>query len=135
MRESILTMIVVTGCTLLMSACGNAPPPASTPGLASSGGTTGSPMTTVSGQTPTAVVAETDSLKFSPPTVTVKVGDVVEWRNTGTTPHNVTFDAGPHSGTMNGGDTYEARFTAPGTFHYHCTFHAPGMAGVVVVTG
>jgi plastocyanin len=35
---------------------------------------------------------------------------------------------------MQAGDDYQLRFRVVGTFHYVCTFHAPGMAGTVVVT-
>ena len=82
-------------------------------------------------------VSETDSLQFQPGRATVKVGEVVEWSNAGNTPHNVTFDNKqvPTSDTMNGGDTYEVKFSKPGTYHYICTFHtAAGMAGTITVT-
>jgi plastocyanin len=91
------------------------------------------PISSVTGLAPTVTVQGTDTLEFVPARATVKAGGVVEWRNTGTAPHNVTFDNGVHSGTLNGGDTYEARFNTPGTYHYLCTFHAPAMAGTIVV--
>jgi plastocyanin len=82
------------------------------------------------------MIKETDALKFEPATVSVKTGDVVEWTNSGTTSHNVTFDTGTASSTMNGGDTYAVKFTSPGTFHYICTFHiSSGMQGRVTVSG
>jgi len=88
----------------------------------------------VSGQNATQKVEETDTLQFQPGVARVKPGKVVEWKNAGSIPHNVTFDQYPSitSGTMNGADTYEVRFTAPGTYPYHCTFH-PGMNGSVTV--
>ena len=95
----------------------------------------GAPGQRASGQ-PAAAVQETDRLQFEPMSVSVARGDVVEWTNRGSIPHNVTFDRYPSlsSGTMNGGDTYEIRFTTPGTYPYRCTFH-PGMDGTVTVSG
>jgi plastocyanin len=34
---------------------------------------------------------------------------------------------------MTSGDKFQARFSTPGTYHYVCTCHAPGMAGTVTV--
>ena len=92
----------------------------------------------VSGQPATSSVSETDSLKFQPADLSVKVGDVVQWSNDGTSVHNVTFDnkGVPTSDTMNGGDKFELKFTKPGTYSYVCTFHvAAGMKGTITVTG
>jgi plastocyanin len=63
------------------------------------------------------------------------VGAVVEWRNAGVIPHNVVFDGGPRSDLQNGGQTYQARFGAPGIYHYECSLHLPGMVGTITVTG
>ena len=88
----------------------------------------------VNGQNAQATVTESDQLKFSPASSSIQAGQVVEWRNGGSVPHNVTFDDYPEltSDTMNGGDTYEVRFTQKGTYAYHCTFH-PGMNGTITV--
>lgn len=91
----------------------------------------------VSGVPAASSVAETDDLVFKPVGASVKVGDVVEWTNTGNALHNVTFDNQqvPTSDTMNGGDKYEVKFSKPGTYHYVCTFHiAAGMQGTITVT-
>jgi len=79
------------------------------------------------------VVTEGDDLRFHPETIRIKVGGQVRWTNASSTPHNVTFDTFPPSNTLNPGEDYELRFTVAGTFHYVCTFHAPGMVGTVVV--
>jgi plastocyanin len=99
-----------------------------------SGATASGPGQQVQGQTASATVKESDQLQFSPTSVTVKAGQVVEWDNTGQVAHNVTFDAYQSitSDTMNGGDTYQVKFTQPGTYQFHCTFH-PGMNGSVTV--
>lgn len=92
----------------------------------------------VSGVPAAVNVGETDDLKFAPTTVTAKVGDVVQWKNDGTLVHNVVFDnqAVPSSDSMNQGDTFEVKFTKPGTYSYVCKFHeANNMRGTVTVTG
>jgi plastocyanin len=74
---------------------------------------------------------------FSPPTVTVAVGDTVTWTNNdGGIPHTVSSDSGGDlaSGQLAGGATYQKTFTVAGTFAYHCDIH-PSMTAQVVVTG
>jgi plastocyanin len=136
------TILLGAGTTLVLvlSACGNGPPPGE--GTAASGGGNGgggggaSALQVISGATAPAAktIQQTDQLKFDPATASVSSGAVIMWTNTGTTPHNVTFDSGPASPTMNGGDKFEVKFTKPGTYHYVCTFHAPAMAGTITVT-
>ncbi|HEX7048677.1 MAG TPA: plastocyanin/azurin family copper-binding protein [Longimicrobiales bacterium] len=72
--------------------------------------------------------------QFVPPTRTVEVGTTVHWNTTGTHGHNVTFDDEQSSDVLNEGDTYERTFSAPGEYHYVCTFHANlGMEGTIIV--
>jgi plastocyanin len=83
--------------------------------------------------TPTAKVSATANLKFDPSATSAKVGDVIQWTNTGNIAHNVTFsDPSLTSGTLNQGDTWQVKITVPGTYAYHCTFH-PGMDGQLTV--
>jgi plastocyanin len=110
-----------------------APGTTPTPGTTPSGGAVASK---VSGQPAAQTVNETDSFKFVPASIRVKAGDVVEWVDSGTSIHNVTFanSAVPTSATMNSGDKYEIKFQKAGTYSYECTFHvALGMTGKVVV--
>jgi plastocyanin len=60
---------------------------------------------------------------------------VVEWKNTDTVAHNVTFSDDPNVsiGNMNPGDSWEVKFTTAGAYNYQCTFHA-GMTGTVTVS-
>ena len=122
-----------TSLVLVLSACGNGPPASA--GNSSGGGSSGGGpgLVAVTSGTAVSTVKETDELKFDPATASVKAGDVVGFTNSGTTPHNVTFDAGVASQTMNGGDSFLVKFTTPGTYKYVCTFHAPGMAGTITV--
>lgn len=87
---------------------------------------------------------------YEPAKVTVKVGEPVEWVNTGKNVHSVTlvpsdaqnpkdvsepkgaptFD----SGFMAPGGKFTYTFTVPGTYHYFCVPHEKaGMVGMVVV--
>jgi len=96
------------------------------------------PAQKANGVTAAANVAETDELKFQPSSATVKVGDVVQWTNTGNSVHSVTFDNQqvPSLDTQNGGEKYEVKFLKPGTYHYICTYHVTsGMTGTITVSG
>jgi plastocyanin len=83
---------------------------------------------------------------FSPDTVSVKTGDVVEWNDKLNFPHNVTFtDAvarslnssllgqSPASGQYP--KIWQVKFTKAGDYPYICTLHKPGMTGTVHVSG
>jgi plastocyanin len=92
---------------------------------------------------PAAVVLISDHpAEFEPKIVTIKVGDTVEWRNTGGIAHSVEFLSGQGPETVvlsashlmipNG--SYLRRFTASGTYIYGCRFHIiSGMAGEIIV--
>lgn len=73
------------------------------------------------------------SLRFHPPTLSVKRGDTVTWLwRDGSTAHNVT-GSGFKSRTMSKG-SFTVRFTRKGTFNYRCTIHVSlGMVGKIVV--
>lgn len=118
-------------------ACGNGAP------AGSSGGTgpaacNGSAAVTFSG-TPFTTIAATDNLVFVPDTSSVAVGDVVEFQNTGSVVHTVTFqdtnDSCLSDPTLAPGATWSVKFTQPGTYNYLCTIHAPNMKGLIKVTG
>lgn len=124
----------------LARAASGAAVPTITPGAiatASSSSTSASsgPGQTVTGQTAATIVKEQDSLSYNPTSVTIQAGQVLEWDNSGAIAHNVTFDDYPTitSDTMNGGGKYQVKFTQPGTYKFHCTFH-PGMNGQVTVS-
>jgi plastocyanin len=95
------------------------------------------------GYRPAAVVVISDKpAEFEPKVVVVKVGDTVEWLNTGGISHSVEFlggnlPAGRGSspiGLMEPHGTYSYTFTAPGTYSYGCRYHLiSGMAGQIEV--
>ena len=75
-------------------------------------------------------------VSFTPPSVTVGVGDTVRWTNGGGQ-HNVVFDDGSYRSGDPTIDTAigQRTFAAAGTFTYHCELHEIyGMKGTVVVT-
>jgi plastocyanin len=72
---------------------------------------------------------------FRPRSVTIAVGDVVVWKNTGPSQHTTTSDSGVwDSGVMNVGATFRHRFNSAGVFSYHCSIHT-FMTGRITVTG
>ena len=120
-----------TSALTLFTACGNGPPPDS--GTGGGGTSGGGGVASATGGPAVATVKESDDQKFTPNSVSVKVGDTVQWTNGGSVGHNVTFDAGPKTDIMSGGDNAFFKFSAAGSYVYHCTIH-PGMDGTVTVS-
>ncbi len=70
---------------------------------------------------------------FEPQTLTVKVGTRVTWTNHDSTAHTATADQGSwDTGTIEHGQSRTIDFTHPGTYSYHCSFHA-FMTGTIKV--
>jgi plastocyanin len=118
-------------------ACGNGTTPPGGTGPAACNGTAAASSlgTPTSGKT----IDATDDLVFKPDTMSAAVGDVIEFSNTGSVTHTVTFqdnnDACLTDSTLAAGQTWEVKFTQPGTYNYLCTIHAPNMKGKITVTG
>ena len=70
-------------------------------------------------------------MQFSPQTLNIKKGTVVEWTNDDLVPHTAT-SASFDSGSLGRGKSWRHTFTKVGQFPYACTFH-PLMKGVIVV--
>lgn len=89
------------------------------------------------------VVDMTDTLRFEPKTLTIKVGETVTWKNVGQQPHTVTADDGKAFDSGIGrskwipfGQTFAFTFGTAGTYPYYCFVHGtPGnnMIGTIVV--
>lgn len=96
------------------------------------------------------VVRITDQEMYSPKTVTIRAGDMVEWKNASGAVHTVTDDPALaavakdaslpksavafNSGFLKAGQTYSHRFTVPGQYRYFCILHeSSGMVGTVIV--
>jgi plastocyanin len=125
-------LVLAAGASLAVGlvGCGNGPP-----GNNGSGGATCTSGTAgVSLGTPAVKVAATDALVFDPSATTAKVSDVIEWDNTGTQLHNITFDgcASVNDDQFAPGGKWQAKFTVAGAYTYHCTIH-PGMDGKLTV--
>jgi plastocyanin len=88
--------------------------------------------------------------RFAPNSVTIHVGDTVEWINRDNEAHTVTFDprkahsprfvflppgvAPFDSGDIPAGGTFSHTFTVPGNYRYFCTPHQDhGMLGAITV--
>ncbi len=100
---------------------------------------------------PAAEVGMTNTMKYTPDTVHVQVGETVHWTNNADVMHTVTADpeeafqnnsvqlpdgASPfNSGNLDPGETFKHTFDVAGTYRYFCIPHeAAGMKGVVVVS-
>jgi plastocyanin len=95
----------------------------------------GTPASDQSAQTSAGAQVAVSIVNFAydPSPLTVNVGDTVTWTNNDGTAHTVTANDGSfQSGTLQSGQSFSFTFTTPGTFDYHCEFHA-NMSGQVVV--
>jgi plastocyanin len=115
--------------------------------LAACGGSTGNvPATSSSGGasvgtagvnlgTATVKISATDQLTFDPAMQTAHVGDIVEWSNTSSVMHTVTFDSQTSLSdpSLQPAGTWQVKFTTAGTYQFHCSIH-PGMVGTIVVS-
>jgi plastocyanin len=71
---------------------------------------------------------------FSPAEKMITKGTTVKWTNQDPYAHTVTSDDNVfNSGNLNQGQTFEYTFNTPGTYDYHCIYHAPGMKGRIIV--
>lgn len=88
--------------------------------------------------TPAVTINATDDLVFDPASSTATVGQVVEFKNTGSVMHTVTFqdnnDGCLSDAALNPGSTWDVKFTAAGTYNFLCTIHAPNMKGEITVS-
>ena len=91
-----------------------------------------------------------DQLVFNPPSIVIRRGQTVEWRDQSNQLHNIVDDAAKatnkadvelpkgaapfDSGFLKPGQGYSHRFTVRGTYRYVCTLHeVQGMKGEIVV--
>ncbi len=72
---------------------------------------------------------------YTPPTVTINVGDTVHWAWAGVNPHTVTAtDSSFDSGAPQTSGSFDHTFNTAGTFTYFCQVHgAQVMSGTVIV--
>jgi|SRR6478735_466902 plastocyanin len=88
------------------------------------------------GATPAAAAMVTiANFSFTPAILQVSVGSEVTWVNTDSVAHTVTSDDKTtfSSPPLQQNDHFSFRFTATGTFAYHCSIH-PSMTAQVIVS-
>jgi len=74
------------------------------------------------------------NFKFTPDSLTIKMGTTVNWTNHDDIAHTVSFTgSGVHSDVRARNGAYSHTFGAPGTYAYICSIH-PFMHGTVIVT-
>lgn len=124
-------LLLVGGASALLAACGGG---GSTSSSSSNGGG-GAGSAGANLGTATVKIDATDKLQFSPTSSTAHVGDIVEWTNSGTVQHTVTFDTQQSLSdpSLTPGGTWEVKFSQAGTYNYKCTIH-PGMNGTITVS-
>jgi plastocyanin len=72
---------------------------------------------------------------YGPATLTIQVGDTVEWTNHDQASHDVTTTSAPvafQSPMLATGQTWSFTFTVPGTYSYYCSVH-PDMRAQIIV--
>lgn len=73
------------------------------------------------------------SFAFSPPSVTIDVGDTVTWTNKDAAAHSARVGGVGTTNVLLQGQSGSLSFNSPGTFPYDCGVHGPSMAGTVIV--
>jgi plastocyanin len=86
---------------------------------------------------PKVVTVVIREFKFEPATVTVHMGDTVEWKNDDIVPHSATAERAAKnpvfdSGIIRKGAAWRYIARKKGTYNYTCTFH-PNMKGKLIV--
>lgn len=131
-RLRLLMLGAGASLALGLAACGNGAPESS--GSGTGGGSCPGTASASGGGSADVTVEATDALKFAPDTTTAKVGQTIEWKNTGSVLHNVTFEKSCLTdGSFQPGGTWSIKFTTAGTYSYQCTIH-PGMTGKLTVS-
>ena len=124
--------LLIVGLLLVVGlvACGGSSSPATTSAPAASVGTAGANLGAA-----TVMISATTQLTFDPAMQTAHVGDIIQWSNTGSVMHTVTFDSEPSLSdpSLDPGGVWEVKFTTAGTYQYHCSIH-PTMVGTIVVS-
>ena len=76
-------------------------------------------------------------MKFTPESITIPVGTSVTWHNVDSKTHTATAnDNSWDTGDMGTAASHSVMFSTPGTYKYHCKYHAAlgiGMTGTVIV--
>jgi plastocyanin len=89
------------------------------------------PLTFAAKSKPTVSIKD---MKFSPASISIKVGETVTWTNDDDRDHTATAaDGSFDSDNIKPGSSYSHQFKTAGKFAYGCSYH-PRMKGVVMVS-
>jgi plastocyanin len=136
--RGIATLIIA----LALAACSGGGTATTGPGGGTQGGGTQPPAATSGGSAPctdstgtTTVAVGVASFRWQQP-INAKVGDVITWTNSDTTPHQVALDDGScgMSGAIGWGRSKSLVFTVAGTFPFHCAVHPNIMKGTITIS-
>ena len=79
-------------------------------------------------------IVEIKQFKFVPETITVKIGDVIIWRNLDVVPHTATAEGSRwDSGNIGNNGEWSLVTAIAGRTDYICAYH-PSMTGTIIVT-
>ena|SRR5665213_2000450 len=73
-----------------------------------------------------------DKLEYSPPQVSARVGDTIEWVNKDALLHSATARNGDWDVTIGASKSARLLLKEPGTVDYYCRFH-PNMKGSIAI--
>jgi len=88
---------------------------------------------TASAEASQGTVVKIDNFTFNPPTLKVKVGTTITWKNEDDIPHTVlATDKTFKSSALDTDDSYSFTFATVGAYEYFCSLH-PHMTGKIEV--
>lgn len=101
------------------------------------GGATSPPASPVGAVSATVQQGAGGQLVFSPASLTVKKGDIIEVSDVASIPHTFTITGQDVDVVNSGGQSQDVAIDlAPGTYTFFCSFHvSQGMQGTLIVTG
>jgi len=101
---------------------------------AGGGAATPAPSPAASGQSgATEQAINIQGFAFDPPSLEIPAGTTVTWTNQDSAPHTATADDGSfQSGKLDQSKSFSFTFDTPGTYKYHCEFHANMTATITV---
>jgi plastocyanin len=131
---AVLSLAACAGATSTGTGGASSPSAAGSAPAASTDGGTGAGACAPSTE-PGTVQAAMAGTAFDPSTIQAKVGDVIAWTNNDSIGHTATLDDDPActTATLAGGETGALKFSAAGTYPFHCKIHS-NMTGTIEVT-
>jgi plastocyanin len=130
MRGTLRYLVGALAVVWLAACGGNTTSPGSGSTSSTSVGVAGANLGTATDK-----ISATGQLAFEPAMLTVHVGDIIQWTNTASFEHTITFDSESSLSdpSLQPGGTWEVKFTTAGTYQFHCSIH-PQMVGTIVVS-